>query len=79
MSTKTKKAVYWIRMEMKKGGDPHLEANKILKGVYLSASTKTVYMIPETDLLRLIGSGIRSAFEFPEEDDNQNNQGETDK
>lgn len=64
MSTKAKKAIYWIRMEM--AGDDmlaaHLKARRALLGVYRTTGVETVSMVTETDLMRMIRNGITDAM-----------------
>ena len=64
MSTKPKKAVYWIRMEIA-GYDmlaAHQKARRALLGVYRSTGVETASMVTETDLMRMIRNGITDAM-----------------
>ena len=63
MSTKPKKAVYWIRMEM--AGDDmlaaHQKARRALMSIGRIIGVETVSMVTETELMRMIRNGITDA------------------
>ena len=64
MSTKPKKAVYWIRMEM--AGDDmlaaHQKARRALMSIGRIIGVETVSMVTETDLMRMIRNGITDSM-----------------
>lgn len=64
MSTKPKKAVYWIRMEM--AGDDmraaHQKARRARMSIGRIIGVETVSMVTETELMRMIRNGITDAM-----------------